>query len=473
MRDVASSARLSEPMERLEEIADALFRIASLDFDHPLECRGDETVLDGVVGCINMLAEELRAHLDARARASQELEASVERYRTLVESTNVVPWEVDATLTVSYVAPQVAVMFGEPPSRFVGNTSLWECTHPDDRARVRTSLEALVASRDEHANLDYRIVRGDGRTIDVRSIVSVHRGSDKASTTLRGVTVDTTMVRQLEGELQQARKLEAVGRLAAGIAHEINTPIQFVGDNLAFAGQSLDALLRLYGRTSALLTPAQAETARQFEQEADYAYLSEEVPKAIAESVGGIAHVAEIVRAMKTFSHQERSCEQAPVNLNAALEAVVAVARSETRDFADVVLELADIPPVIAFGSDLNQVFLNLIVNAAHAVADVVGQSGERGTIRVRTERAEDDVLIAIEDTGGGIPDAIRERVFEPFFTTKGVGVGTGQGLALARAVVVERHGGTLTFVSEGGRGTTFLVRVPVAGRPKAPHATG
>ncbi len=467
----ASSLAPAEPVERLEEIAEGLYRIAALDFEHPIECRGDETVIDGVVGSINMLAEELQSHLDAQARAARELEASMERYRTLVESTNVVPWEADASLTVSYIAPQVAVMFGAPASNFVGNTSLWECTHPSDRARVRSSLTALAASREEQADLDYRIVCGGGRTLDVRSIVSVQRGSDATSTILRGVTIDMTMMRRLESALQQARRLEAVGLLAAGIAHELNTPIQFVGDNLAFLGESLGAMYQLHERTSSLLTLEQAEQARRFEEEADYAYLSEQFPKAISESADGIAHVAEIVRAMKTFAHRERSGEQASVDLDRALKALVVVARSETRDVADVVLELADIPEVMAFGGELNGVFLNLIVNAAHAIADVVGQSGERGTIHIRAARDEDDVMIAIEDTGGGIPDAIREHVFEPFFTTKEVGKGTGQGLALARAVVVDRHGGSLTFVTEAGRGTTFLVRIPIAGRTPATAA--
>ncbi len=469
----APSLSSAESMARLEEIAEGLYRIAALDFDHPLECRGDNTVLDGVVGSINMLAEELRSHLEAQVRASRELAASVERYRTLVETTNVVPWEIDARLTVSYIAPQVAVMLGAPASGFLGNTSFWECTHPSDRARVRTALTALAASGAEHADLGYRIVRRDGRTLDVRSIVSVQRGGGSAPTLLRGVTVDITMMKQLESDLQQARKLEAIGTLAAGVAHEINTPIQFVGDNLAFAGESLDALLRLYGRTAALLTPEQAEQARRFEEEADYAYLSEQAPKGIAESVTGIGHVAEVVRAMKTFSHRERSGEQASVDLNGALQAVVVIARSETRDVADVVLELADVPRVMAYGSELNGAFLNLIVNAAQAIADVVAQTGERGAIHIRTERVEDDVVISIEDTGGGISDAVRDHLFEPFFTTKGVGKGTGQGLALARAVVVDRHGGSLTFSTEPGRGTTFVVRVPIAGRTRAPATAG
>jgi two-component system, NtrC family, sensor kinase len=347
---------------RLDEISEALLRIASLDFEHPLPCRDDGTVIDGVIGCINMLAEELAVHVKEQARRSLDLE---------------------------------------------------------ERVRARTAdLEASIESQ-----------------------------------------------RKLESDLRQAHKLEAVGRLAAGIAHEINTPIQFVGDNLAFLSQAIDSVLALYGRTRALVAVADEEASRRLEKEADFGYLSEEMPMAIAQSVGGIAQVAEIVRAMKVFSHQEAASAQVPVDLRTAIESVLTVARSETREVADVILEVGDVPPVLAFGGSLNQVLLNLVVNAAHAVGEQVARTGQKGKISVRATRDGDDVVVAIEDTGVGIPDSIRDRLFEPFFTTKRVGEGSGQGLAHARAVVVERHGGTLTFESEVGRGTTFFVRLPIAGR--------
>jgi signal transduction histidine kinase len=284
-------------------------------------------------------------------------------------------------------------------------------------------------------------------------------------TTLRGVSFDVTLQMKLESDLRLAHKLEAVGRLAAGIAHEINTPIQFVGDNLAFLSQSIDTVLALYAKTRALVAATDEEASRRLEGEVDFAYLSEEVRAAVAQSVGGIAQVAEIVRAMKVFSHQEPGRTQVSVNLRTAIEAVVTVARSETRHVADVVLQLGDVPPVLAFGGALNQVFLNLLVNAAHAIAEQVARTGQRGKIWVRATREGDDVVVAIEDTGCGIPDSIRGSLFEPFFTTKEVGQGSGQGLAHARAVVVERHGGKLTFESQVGHGTTFFVRLPIAGR--------
>jgi signal transduction histidine kinase len=131
---------------------------------------------------------------------------------------------------------------------------------------------------------------------------------------------------------------------------------------------------------------------------------------------------------------------------------------------AEVTTEFGDLPPVLCHVGDMNQVFLNLIVNAAHAIEDVVKKSGGMGTIRVRTSREDSLARIDIIDSGSGIPETIRHRVFDPFFTTREVGKGTGQGLAIARSVVVTKHGGTLTFESEVGKGTTFTIRLPICG---------
>jgi signal transduction histidine kinase len=163
---------------------------------------------------------------------------------------------------------------------------------------------------------------------------------------------------------------------------------------------------------------------------------------------------------MKAFAHPDRH-ERATADLNAALHDTLTVATNELKYVAAVETDFGKIPAVPCFVSDLNQVFLNLLVNAAHAIGDVVGTTGQLGVIRVRTYLEGSVVVIAISDTGTGIPEAVRGRIFDPFFTTKEVGKGTGQGLALARAVVVDRHGGSLTFETEMGKGTTFLVRIP------------
>jgi len=286
---------------------------------------------------------------------------------------------------------------------------------------------------------------------------------------------DLAQRQQAEVELRQAQKLEAVGRLAAGIAHEINTPIQFVGDNTHFVQDAFDDLLVLLRRYQELRDRAAAGTVdaalldavRQAEQAADLEYLEEEIPKALAQSLEGVGRVASIVRALKEFAHPD-SKEKAPADLNQALQSTLTVARNELKYVADVETDFGDLPAVTCQVGDVNQVFLNLLVNAAHAIADRVGDSGERGRIWVRTTAEGDWVMIAIGDTGCGIPDDIRSKVYDPFFTTKEVGRGTGQGLALARAVIVEQHGGALSFDSKVGEGTVFYVRLPVTGAPKA-----
>jgi PAS domain S-box-containing protein len=290
---------------------------------------------------------------------------------------------------------------------------------------------------------------------------------------------DVTERCRLEIELRHAQKLEAVGSLAAGIAHEINTPIQFVGDNTRFlqnAFRDLEHLCaayhRLYQEASAgTVTPGLLYVAKAASEKADWEYLQTEIPKALDQALDGINRVASIVRAMKDFSHVDRRAEKSAADLNKAIESTLIVARAELKYVADVHLELGPLPPVLCYLGDLNQVVLNLLINAAHAIGDVVKESTRKGRITVRTRQLEDCVEIAISDTGVGIPEAIRHKIFDPFFTTKEVGKGTGQGLALARAIVVEKHGGTLTFETEKGKGTTFYVRLPLAGTPEPREA--
>jgi two-component system, NtrC family, sensor kinase len=182
----------------------------------------------------------------------------------------------------------------------------------------------------------------------------------------------------------------------------------------------------------------------------------------------GVGRVAKIVRAMKEFSQVDRSSKKSQSDLNKALESTLIVARSELKYVADVGTEFRALPPVICHVGDLNQVFLNLLINAAHALGEVVKESGERGRVTVRARRIGDLAEVSISETSGGIPESVREKIFDPFFTTKEVGKGTSQGLALARAIVVEKHGGTLTFKTEPDKGTTFYVRLPIDGVSEA-----
>ena len=206
-----------------------------------------------------------------------------------------------------------------------------------------------------------------------------------------------------------------------------------------------------------------AELARCTEK-ADADYLRNEFPKAIAQSLEGMARISKIVRAMKEFSHPGSESKSA-VDINHAIETTIAVARNEWKYVADVQTRFADnLPLVPCLAGEFNQVILNLLINAAHAIKDVVGDgSASKGTITITTKCEGDWVQVEIRDTGTGIPENIRARVFEPFFTTKEVGKGTGQGLALAHNAIVRRHGGKIWFDSEMGKGTTFYIRLPLA----------
>jgi signal transduction histidine kinase len=197
------------------------------------------------------------------------------------------------------------------------------------------------------------------------------------------------------------------------------------------------------------------------EESADLDYVLENVPTALESAIDGLGRIATIVRAMKTFAHPDQQ-EKSLIDLNQAIESTLTIARNEYKYVADVKMLTGKLPPVLCHPGEVNQVVLNLIVNAAHAIADVVDGTEQKGTITVGTRLVGEQVEISIGDTGSGIPESARQHIFEPFFTTKPVGKGTGQGLALARGVV-DRHGGSLHFETEVGKGTTFFIRLPVS----------
>ena len=282
---------------------------------------------------------------------------------------------------------------------------------------------------------------------------------------------------QLETELRLSQKLEAIGQLAAGIAHEINTPSQYVSDNLSFLQDAVNNLLPLLGTFEPLLQLAaksvEAKLApldavddyRALLKDADLEYIRGEIPLAIQQSRDGVAQIKKIVLAMKEFSHPGAD-EKESVDLNRAIEATVMVARNEWKYVAEVDLHLdAALPVIEAIPSALNQVVLNLVVNAAHAIEDVRRGEGQKGKITIATRRDGEFVELTVADTGCGIAAENVARIFDPFFTTKKVGKGTGQGLAIVRRVVLDRHGGSIDVQSTIGEGTRFCVRLPIEGR--------
>jgi len=294
----------------------------------------------------------------------------------------------------------------------------------------------------------------------------VHERTKDLSSTNARLVAEMEHRQAVELELRHAQKMEAVGQLAAGVAHEINTPIQFIGDSVHFLGEAFDDLSALVGTYRELVhatgDPALRSRADQAEQTADLEFVTDNVQPAIERTLDGVSRVSKIVCALKSFSHAG-SDRPAPVDLNQALLDTLVVAANEYKYVADVATDLGELDPVTCHVGDLNQVFLNLLVNAAHAIADAQAD-GERGRILVRSRMADGWVTVSISDSGTGIPEDVQTRIFDPFFTTKEVGRGTGQGLSISRNLVVDKHGGALTFDTRPGEGTTFHVRLPVKG---------
>jgi PAS domain S-box-containing protein len=397
--------------------------------------------------------------------ALEALRDSEERYRELFENASDIVYTTDLTgrlTSLNRVAEQIMGYSRDEALQI----NFGQLMDGKNIARLDRAIEQLYVGGSA-PNLEIEITAKDGRRVmlEVKPRLICKDGKVIG---VQGIARDITGRNVAEMELRHAQKLESVGRLASGIAHEINTPIQFVGDNARFLQDSFGGLQTLLNKYQVLRDAAAADNfnpdllaeVRRTEEETDYAYLQEEIPKALTQTLEGVTRVATIVRAMKEFAHPE-SKEMAAADLNRALLSTLTVARNELKYVADVETDLGNLPLVVCNIGDLNQVFLNLLVNAAHAISDVVKGSEKKGKIRVRTMVEDSMALVAISDTGSGIPEAIRTRIFDPFFTTKEVGRGTGQGLAIARSVVVDRHKGTLTFESEEGKGTTFFIRLP------------
>jgi PAS domain S-box-containing protein len=273
-------------------------------------------------------------------------------------------------------------------------------------------------------------------------------------------------LQEAQRESLQSSRLASVGQLAAGIAHEINTPIQYVGDNLRFIKDgfaSLDKVVKgVEARMDDGAIPAPiVDSLRALFEDCELAYLLEELPVATSQSLEGVARVSHIVRSMKEFSHPGSTAKVA-TDINRAINSTVTVSTNEWKQVARLETELdPDLPPIICFAADVNQVLLNLIVNAAHAI-EAKGVP-PLGTITVATRRDGDAVEIRVSDTGLGVPHAIRDKIYDPFFTTKEVGKGTGQGLAISFDVIVNKHGGRL-YLDDNitGGGAIFVVRLPI-----------
>jgi len=355
--------------------------------------------------------------------------------------------------------PGACAIFGRGEREAIGR-SFWEVVAPglDQEAR-----ESLLAGSDPAAKRkDITGTRPDGSSL--LALISVAPVPYGDRTMYCALVEDVTDARRMEVELRHAQKLEALGRIASGLAHELNTPCQFISDNATFLQQGSEDLWRLVDlyekNEKARGDAAAAEEIARFAADADLAFFRENQPSALGAIRAGAERIASIVAAVKDFASPEQR-ETTAVDINRAVLGALALLRGRIEAAAEVKVELQNLPEVPGHPADLGQVFYSLILNAIQAIEDKRPSAPWRGVISLSTTVEDDAVTIAIEDDGVGIPEEIQSRIFDPFFTTREVGAGVGQGLTVARAVIVDRHGGKLAFSSHVGRGTRFLVRLP------------
>ncbi|MFT3905586.1 MAG: PAS domain-containing protein [Steroidobacteraceae bacterium] len=408
-------------------------------------------------GRITHLIPEARDITDV-VRMRAELLRATERLQTATAGAQIGLWDFNPRTEELWLSPESCAMMYLPEARAPRTAQEFSALfHPEDVVRARGVMDDLLAGLNTELRHELRIRDKGGNWRWM-----MHRGRiierDEAGRPMRvvGVQMDVNERHEMEAQLAAAQRLEALGQLAAGVSHEINTPVQYVNDSVYFVR---DAMLDLM-RCLVLLQEGRSLSADDRE---NLVFLGENLPLALNRALDGLGRVSEIVRSMKEFAHPDRH-EMAPVDLNQAVQSTLVVARNEYKHVARLELELGVLPLVKCHGGEINQVLLNLIVNAAHAVGSVVENTGRMGVIRVTTHAERGEAIITVADSGCGIPASIQHRVFEPFFTTKGVGRGTGQGLAIAHQLIVRRHGGRICFTSELGKGTTFTVGIPIAG---------
>jgi PAS domain S-box-containing protein len=406
-------------------------------------------------------AQKLRRNLE------KSLQREVEIYKTIAEKSFTGVFVIQDGL-FKYITEQAAGMYGYEVVQLMG-TKPDKIVYPEDMANLHSMAAEMIRGQ-RTAPYEYRIVTSDNKVRWIMETMTpiVFRGRPA----LLGNCIDITQRRQIEVQELLSQKLESVGQLAAGIAHEINTPIQFVGDNIHFMESAFQDMLSLTDTITAsrncdfsnpsVVEEIFAEISRK-EKEIDLDFLKEEIPQAIRQSSDGLHRVSKIVMAMREFSHPGGE-SKTDMDINAAIESTITLTKNEWKYSTDLVTDLApDLPMIQGYPADFNQVILNLILNATQAIQQKIGKDGnDKGLIKITTRKNGNEAEICIRDTGAGIPAEVQPRVFDPFFTTKEVGKGTGQGLTIARSIIIGKHGGKLFFESKIGEGTSFYIRLPL-----------
>jgi len=463
------------PVEPAKQIIDRIGKalkgdeVPALEYRIPLQAGELRDFEARFSACGENVVLVITRDITERKRAEEALSESEAQYRSLIDNSGDAIYLLDGD-KLEFSNHAFSEIFQVTPEevRAPGFTFL-QMVAPRSKSFITERQRMREKGETPPAQYEFTGWNKDGNEIELESSECEILYSGRAL--IQGSLRDITDRKRLEVQRLQAQKMEAVGQLATGIAHEINAPTQYVGDHTRFLKDAFSDMTDLLTKYESLLNAVKGERltddiVQEVEaaaEKADFAYLKEEIPKAAEQTLEAVQRVAEIVRTMKEFSHPDTK-EKEPVDINRAIQSMITTARNEWKGVAKMVTELEpSLPMVPCQAGEIHQVFLNVILNAAQAITGVVGKgSNKKGTITVSTHRVGDWAEIRIADTGTGIPENIRSKIFDPFFTTKGVGRGAGQGLAITHSTVVNRHGGTITFETTEGKGTTFIIRLPM-----------
>lgn len=465
-----------EETDRINEMIEAIMKVARGNYSAQVELSDKNDDLDSLGMGINMMIDDIRNRTEEIVRTRHDLNERMKEFRCLYSITNSIRMEktleellVDTTKYIkeAWQYPKIT------RSRIRFNGKEYKCKEFQE-TKYKQATDIVVNGTTRGA-VEVYYLKEMPKSDEGPFLKEERKLLDEIADYLGVYTERIEMEEErkaMESRLNQAQRLKVVGQLSTGIAHEINTPLQYLGDNLRFledANNKMAGLLKSQGLAIPTpeedrSSPGDINTTEDHPSTDDVGYLIEEVPSAIRQSLEGVDYISKIVQAMKIFAQPGVEGTTA-IDINEAIESTVEVSRNEWKSAADVELNLdPNIPQIQCVPGEINQAILAVLLNAAQAIEDFIGDQAtdKKGTISISTHRDGDEVEIRIGDTGTGIPEDIQPHVFEPFFTTRDVGQGSGQGLTMAYSIIVEGHDGSVNFETEEGKGTTFFIRLPI-----------
>lgn len=379
--------------------------------------------------------------------------------------------KVNEDFSFVYICPSITKLTGFDAESYTNCSQSWlNLIFPKDEKVIKKALKNLIQHK-KSISLEYRLLTKNSDYVDVLEKAYPLTDEFGNITEICGIISDNTEFKRAQEELARTQMLQSLGKLAAGVAHEINTPIQFIGDNIRFVSDSFEEIRLILNLYQSLVekykSNLDSEVVNKIEstcKEYDIDFLKGEIPLAIEQTLEGIERVSAMVSVMKDFSHLDERRKTA-ADINKIIQSAIIISKNEIKYIADIEKQLdKNIPKLICCIDEIYQVILNMLINAAHSIQEKNEkyQSNIKGKITVSTQFIDGSIIITIADTGLGIPEEIKEKIFESFFTTKTKGKGTGQGLAIAHSIICQKHNGSITFDSKTGEGTCFKISLPI-----------